>query len=213
MPTLWLQRNVHTAQIATDIVVLDVEADRYSCLLGAALYVRLGQNGRLEAANEDVAGALEAAGFATRSPLSTSHMPPTPANRELSMVSSTSRIETVRASLAFLAAKWIFKDKTLGELIRFHDAVRRRSDPIAEPRLSEFVSAARRARPWTPFEGECLQRSFQLRCYLASHGVAVDWIFGVRTWPFCAHCWLQFDDIVVGDRLDRVARYTPILKA
>ncbi len=129
------------------------------------------------------------------------------------MVSNTSRIETVRASLAFLAAKWIFKGKTLGDLIRFHDTVRRRSDPIAEPRLSELVSAARRARPWTPFEGECLQRSFQLGCYLASHGVAVDWVFGVRTWPFSAHCWLQIDDIVVGDRLDRVARYTPILRA
>lgn len=39
---------------------------------------------------------------------------------------------------------------------------------------------------------------------------ALVWVFGVRTWPFAAHCWIQIGDLVVGDVLDRVRGYTPI---
>jgi hypothetical protein len=38
-------------------------------------------------------------------------------------------------------------------------------------------------------------------------------VFGVRTWPFHAHCWLQCDDVVLDDQADRVAAYAPILVA
>jgi len=76
-----------------------------------------------------------------------------------------------------------------------------------------LVGAARIVRPWVPSEGECLQRAFQLRRLLARRGIAVDWVFGVRTWPFGAHCWLQSGDMLVGDRLERVGRYTPIMRA
>ena len=44
-------------------------------------------------------------------------------------------------------------------------------------------------------------------------GIATQWLFGVRTWPFAAHCWLQIGNLVVGDRLERVRFYTPILAA
>jgi hypothetical protein len=83
---------------------------------------------------------------------------------------------------------------------------------LGENDLHALLAAARRARPWLPFEGECLQRTFLLRYFLARSGVATDWVFGVRTWPFSAHCWLQIGDLVVGDRLERVQRFTPIMK-
>ena len=37
------------------------------------------------------------------------------------------------------------------------------------------------------------------------------WVFGVRTWPFSAHCWLQIGDAVLDDDPERVSRYTPIM--
>ncbi|WP_312062938.1 lasso peptide biosynthesis B2 protein [Brevundimonas sp.] len=46
---------------------------------------------------------------------------------------------------------------------------------------------------------------------LASRGRGATWVFGVRTWPFSAHCWLQVGDVLLDDDLDRVALYTPIM--
>ena len=57
-------------------------------------------------------------------------------------------------------------------------------------------------RPWVPYEGDLHQR-----------GLDADWVFGVRTWPFLAHCWVQVGDTIVGDSLDRVGGFTPIMVA
>ena len=65
--------------------------------------------------------------------------------------------------------------------------------------------------PWLPFQGQCLHRAFMLRRLLARRGLSVHWVFGVRTWPFMAHCWLQAGDTLVADDLDRVLGFTPIL--
>jgi hypothetical protein len=80
-------------------------------------------------------------------------------------------------------------------------------------RLAAITAAARTAAPFVPFEGECLQRAYLLRRLLRNEGYSPLWVFGVRTWPFGAHCWLQIDDLVVGDTLDRVRFYTPIMAA
>lgn len=65
--------------------------------------------------------------------------------------------------------------------------------------------------PFVPGQGECLYRACLLRSYLAGRGLGSSWVFGVRTWPFAAHCWLQCGDLVLDDDPDRVALYTPIL--
>lgn len=49
--------------------------------------------------------------------------------------------------------------------------------------------------------------------YLAMHDVFPEWIFGVATQPFSAHCWLQLGNVVLNDRLARTRVYTPILAA
>jgi hypothetical protein len=42
-------------------------------------------------------------------------------------------------------------------------------------------------------------------------GFDADWIIGVRTWPFMAHCWLQVGAVALDDDVERLAAYTPIL--
>ncbi len=105
-----------------------------------------------------------------------------------------------------------FRGRSLEALIAV-DAPGPDAAPADETDLDRLVSAVRSARPFVPFEGECLQRSFELRRLLAARGIASDWIFGVRTWPFAAHCWIQIGDLVIGDRLERVRFFTPILAA
>jgi hypothetical protein len=71
-------------------------------------------------------------------------------------------------------------------------------------RLSPFVFAARDA---------CLCNSLALLNFLATYGLFPAWVFGVRTGPFAAHCWLQAESHVLNDTLENICGYTPIMAA
>lgn len=200
------------ASIDQDILVLDVEADRYHCLLNASALCHLDQYGRIEAPNQDTAEELIAAGWASREPLSVPRSHMIAASRELVLWSKPPLRHLAAAAIALATADRWLQRKSLGELIGCGANAFLASDPPNAHAVSMRVSAVRQVRPWLPLRGECLQRTFRLRSYLAAGGIATQWIFGVRTWPFSAHCWLQIDDMVVGDRLDRILRYTPIMR-
>ena len=63
---------------------------------------------------------------------------------------------------------------------------------------------------WLPIEGECLVRSALLMAFLGRRGLTADWVFGVRLWPFAAHCWVQIGDVCLNDDIERLWPYTPI---
>lgn len=208
---LWCAPGVFLTRVHEDIVVLDVQADRYDCLLDAADWIIPGPEGSLRVPDEDIARDLLDAGIGSAARSGTPRRAPEPARRELATAPSAPSLAFLGAGLALASATLAFRGKTLGQLI---DAANRPSPPpAADDRLAEHVAAARAALPWIPFEGECLQRAFQLKRLLARRGVATDWVFGVRTWPFAAHCWLQVGDLVIADSLERVRRYTPIMAA
>lgn len=209
---LWCAPAVYMAKIDHDILVLDLNADRYFCLLDAAEAVDPQGDGFLVLADIATADDLLAAELATRDQPQHKRLAIIAPRRELALSPNPPKMEIFRAGVAWVVAALLFRGKPLSALVDYHAARPIRLLKPDEAWLSELVGAARLARPWIPFEGECLQRSFQLRCLLAARGVASDWIFGVRTWPFSAHCWLQVGDLVVGDRLERVRRYTPIMR-
>lgn len=213
MPThLWPRDGIHFARVGDDLIMLDVTADTYSCLLGAGSVVRLEDAGRIAIDDEDLAIELETHGVvqadqplrAPRTPVLASREAP----RSLSM---TDKAPVSLALAHLLVSTVVFHRKTLKQLLAAVE-----TGPRAGARktdLTALLADYRAALPWTPFEGECLQRGFLLKRLLGSHGIASDWIFGVRTWPFAAHCWIQVDDLVVGDSLERVRTYTPIMVA
>jgi hypothetical protein len=57
----------------------------------------------------------------------------------------------------------------------------------------------------------CLLESIVLLELLARYRLFPRWVFGVRTRPFAAHCWLQQGHVVLNDTIERVSRYTPIM--
>lgn len=210
--SLWCAQSIHLARVDDDIVVLDVAADRYSALLEAAETIRLDPDGRIVAAHDGLAEDLVRAGLAASTP----PMPrrtPIVALREAEVAPHPSRSERLRAGAALVAATLAFRGKTFAALLDAPPPPPASTQAVAADRLAELIGAARRARPWIPFEGECLQRAYLMRAYLAKRRIATDWVFGVRTRPFAAHCWLQIGDRVVADRLERVRLYTPIMVA
>ncbi len=91
---------------------------------------------------------------------------------------------------------------------------RNRPAPTGEIDAARLCRCARvfdRLSVWTPFQGECLYRCQMLLQLLGAEGVGVDWVFGVRTWPFYAHCWLQAGEFVLTDRPERLTMFSPIL--
>jgi len=47
--------------------------------------------------------------------------------------------------------------------------------------------------------------------FLARYRLYPDWVFGVQTQPFKAHCWLQYGSLVLNDKPTRLHELTPIL--
>ncbi len=57
----------------------------------------------------------------------------------------------------------------------------------------------------------CLFDSLALMKFLVRSSLNATWIFGVRTNPFQAHCWVQTGTVVLNDTFDNVSTYSPIM--
>ena len=68
-----------------------------------------------------------------------------------------------------------------------------------------------RHRSLVPIASVCLLDSLALLNVLQARGGQADLVFGVTASPFSAHCWVQLEDQVLNDHLDRVLAFTPIL--
>lgn len=70
-----------------------------------------------------------------------------------------------------------------------------------------------RARKLVPLRArdQCLLDSLALLRWLGDLRSGAALVFGVKLNPFAAHCWVQADDLVLNDRLDNVAAFTPLL--
>ncbi|MFI4884603.1 MAG: lasso peptide biosynthesis B2 protein [Steroidobacterales bacterium] len=85
----------------------------------------------------------------------------------------------------------------------------READPA---RLRALVTAFARLRPlFYTLRCACLLDSLTLLHFLGAEGVHPDWVFGIKTEPFDAHCWVQQGEVLLNDVPDRVRQYSPIL--
>ena len=212
----WLPDHIHMAWRGADIIVLDLSNDAYVCLIGAAHKVQGSACQNLLYVAEEVFDDLEADDLIRRSPQSWRRRTCLPPSTALQRDNSGLSLQALlRIGANAVAGDLAFRKASLADLVGRPNVTRPRActKTEASTRLSREVEAFCIALPWLPFQGLCLHRSYMLRRLLARRGFAVDWVFGVRTWPFMAHCWLQIGDTVLADDLDRVRGYTPILVA
>jgi Transglutaminase-like superfamily len=95
---------------------------------------------------------------------------------------------------------------------------RRKAQAGSQARLLDTERAAELVKGFARYrvflfspKNECLYDSLALLEYLARYGIYADWVFGVQTRPFAAHCWVQHGDIVFNDMVEHVSGYTPIM--
>lgn len=204
---------VHAVMHGRDLVVLDADRNDYVVLPLAERSVRLEPSGVGATIDDaDLISELADAGLGTRA-RGADRRPSLallPADADLYDRPDPTVSVAFRAKMAILSARVSARLNST------------QLSTIVEPRLSsegqgaaadviERALVLRAVLPWLPFQGQCLYRAALLRAHLKNLAPRTCWVFGVSTWPFAAHCWVQFDGLVLNDRLLRVRRYTPIL--
>ena len=196
-----------------DLVVLDVGGDSYSCLAEAAADVQILGSGRIRC-SDDLAEAFAAEGWladpltrleAVRAP------GPLPVRRLQSSQPHRPRAVTMLRLMVSWRATRVRSRLPFARQLEW--AARR---PVGRPasaqaELAQCVSDFRNTMILLPEVRECLFQSQLLLEFLRHHGLDADWVFGVRTWPFAAHCWLQVGDAALVDDPEGLVAYHPIL--
>jgi hypothetical protein len=213
---LYLAPGVHAVDVAGDLVFLDVAADAYFCLAGASQAIALGPDGQVDLGHDDMAAQLIDAGLLSKRPTAPSVALPPRATTSVRLA-GTGRVPVslgvgCAAVRVTLSVGRIFAGSAFSRLLE-GPPVRATARAAPTPALVEAVAQFERLRPWLPLQGECLLRSYHLRAFLRAQGLDALWVFGVRTWPFSAHCWLQAGESVLDEDLERLTAYHPILAA
>jgi translation initiation factor IF-1 len=86
---------------------------------------------------------------------------------------------------------------------------------VANPSPDELASIVARfesLRILVPGTGRCLVQSMILLRFLAGLHIEAEWVFGVRTHPFEAHCWVEREMLILNDSADHARWFTVIAR-
>lgn len=192
-----------------DIVVLDTRTDLYSCLPEAAGVIALSP-GAIEGPAQ-VLEDLRSIGLVTETSGRERRPLPRIPTRALRLDEAAPSLRDRATVLGAMVSAWM-RGPGQQPLHRLINPAHREAEAATDLALVARLTAAFvSGLPWDPAQGACLYRAWLLREVLRLRGQTATWVFGVRTWPFGAHCWLQIGDAVLDDEPDRVARYTPIM--
>lgn len=202
----WLRDGVYLTSVDEDVVVLDRDRDAYHCLPDAAAVITLAGD-RLSAPPEWIAALLEMGLAGPSQGAPRTPLPPRPGKN----LSARRRGPPVRPGLLRAAVDGWRHGPTPAMNPLLATLPARPGRPIEEIVVRDVVARFQHWSPWLPRQGACLYRASVLLRALRYAGQDAVWVFGVRTWPFSAHCWLQIKDQVLDDDPDRIGLYTPIM--
>ncbi len=210
---LFLADSVHAVHLRDDLVFLDTRADAYFCLSGVLDIMAVSPHGEVDIAHAETAEQLLEAGLLSdRSPRD--RQPPPPYPTTSSRLTCAYGPPPFGACAAALSATWsaarAFRRHSFEDLLQDAPSAAASARGPSAP-LVQAVAQFEALRAWLPLQGECLMRSFHCRAFLRARGFDALWVFGVRTWPFSAHCWLQVGRTALDDDLERLTAYTPIM--
>ncbi len=202
-----LADGIHAVRVGDDLVLLDLPADDYLCLPGC---------GPLEVTGRDVRGTVEqilrlAAEELVRPTRCANDRPAPPALPTLRL-DPTPVLKPTFGDIAIFAGIWLDASRrrpTLQRLQRRYGGRVGRRDDLAA--IAARVEVFRQLLPMAPRTGACLLQAELLLRFLNAGGLDADWVFGVRTFPFLAHCWLQIDERCVSEAPETLTVYRPIL--
>jgi hypothetical protein len=211
----FLRPNLYAAIWGRDLIFLDAERGAYQLMAGAAHVAHVTAHGaRLWSSDPEFLAFLQSEGMigadlpADSTPQGP---PPYPARSALGAATADTKGHRRAIARAYAEMALLYVGRPLPFLLahaRSQPSGSRASDPV------ELARAFEAASPWLPWQGACVFRSFMLMRLLSRAGVHdLHWVFGVKTWPFSAHCWVQQGDVVLSDYAENLPRFSPIFAA
>ncbi|MGK6355674.1 lasso peptide biosynthesis B2 protein [Sphingomonas sp. DT-207] len=211
--------HVYLAEVDGDLVLLDARTNAYLCVprsFSDGLKVALTGSHRFRP-SADLLDELETAGLFGMTDAQPRHAPP-----RMEAIADLDRLPGARAAatpsrllaLACAAALAPARLRIFRPRRWFATAKRWNARAASGQDVSgvhALARLARDARPFFPGLGSCLPGSLYLLGFLHRQGIAARWVFGVRTYPFEAHCWVEHQGVVLNDSLEHVRWYTPIV--
>ena len=207
----YLRSQVFGARIGRDLVLLDTRDDAYLCVPGGGAGC-LDQDQCLLFPPGPIAASLEAAGLLAAEPRPADPLPALP-TRSLLYDACSAKPKRSDLTAGIAVVRDLGRARRGAGLGSYLDiappcsADSRAQTGAVEEAARRFL----RFSPWLPIEGECLVRSAMLVAWLKSSSLQADWVFGVRLWPFAAHCWIQAGDVCLNDDVERLVAFTPIM--
>lgn len=236
----FLSPHVHVCVAGKQVVLLDLERDKYLSMATASPIGRWVRGwpappadstaaaedatspGGSEADNRLLVKMIEQGLLVTDASIGKEASPVVAEPPEYGMVEydlnsrpSTTLEHLWRVCTAYTTAKWSLRRRPIKEVVQ---AARVRKEQGAPGRgldpetVRPLVTAFVYLRPlfFTSKEA-CLLDSLTLVNFLAGYGVFPEWVFGVKTDPFYAHCWVQQGGFVFNDTPDYIRGFSPIL--
>ncbi len=112
------------------------------------------------------------------------------------------------ATACWLTARTLARRRLDLTLARLAELKARALKPKADAR--RLIGVFEEFRPWFPRRRVCLFDALALFRFMVMRGLRPDVVFGVRTAPFAAHCWVEWQGRLAGDSSDHCASFTPI---
>jgi hypothetical protein len=79
-------------------------------------------------------------------------------------------------------------------------------------RMARAVDVFRRMRTYVfAAEGRCLLHALTLTKFLSRYGFHTHWVIGIRTQPWGAHSWVQWQEFLLDTTPEKVGKFLPIL--
>jgi hypothetical protein len=198
------------------VIVLDIPGDRYTRLVGeTAQMLEAIHNGEPIDPDDPAVAALKANAFITwQAPCVTPWFSPSelhaPEASALEGGDPEHRIglRDLGVVIDCAASRWALRRRSLPHILQDLPLERQRRSDGDVVALARAFDRGRRLAPFTP---RCLPDSLAFVRHARRQGHPVNIVFGVKCFPFEAHCWAQSGGMVLTDPLERVRRFSPML--
>ena len=211
--------HVFATSIGQDLILFDTRADRYQAMPGA-VDVRAGRP--FDAPSlllPEAVEALRAAGLMVDRAAARARVriaQPDLVHRSDPAVSPVSLLDLWRFAASLAGTGWrLWQGRSCSAFASTRTTMAAGSEGVTGADLisDDLANALRRLctlRLIIPSPRRCLPASLVAASFLQRFGQPVDIVFGVRSHPFAAHCWVEANGVVLDDDLDRVRGFHPI---
>lgn len=212
-----LRRDLSFCRAGNELVFLDIEKDRYFRLVGATAIEFDRFISASEPRTRDFPGLVKAdivVPAERPSPILSERLP-IASRTSPALHRGPTRIGEI--AIALISEARIRRALHRG---RLHTIISGLKEPPDQKRVRAAPDDGKARRVIRAFElakllrspaNLCLSRSIALTQRLRTVGCHANLVMGVRASPFAAHSWTQFNDIVLNDTCEEVARFEPIL--